>query len=95
MKISRRILATAAATVVATGVLAGTSSPAHAVGACVDPLGHYFFGANAYGAGWADNSRLWASDSSYCKYVGDYYVWTASSGTVYQGKVYFNLPRPQ
>jgi hypothetical protein len=86
------LLRIATAILVAGGLLA-VASPAHAVEPCVDPLAYHFFGANAYGAGWAENSHVWASDSSKCKYVGDYYVWTASGGTQYQGLIYFNLPR--
>jgi opacity protein-like surface antigen len=81
----------AAALVTAAAV--GFAAPAQAVPACIDPLAYHLFGAHQYGAGWAENSRVWASDSLNCKYRGDYYIWVAGDGTRYQGKIDFVLRR--
>jgi hypothetical protein len=81
-----------AAALIAAGTL-GIAAPAQAAPACVDPLSYHLFGASPYGASWAENSRVWASDSLNCKYRGDYYIWVAWDGTHYQGKIDFVLPR--
>jgi hypothetical protein len=90
-----RIRALAAAALLASGIIAATGSQAQAAGACVDPLSYHLFGASAYGAEWAEDSYVWASDSLSCKYNGEHYRWVAWGSTTYLGRVNFTLPRPR
>jgi hypothetical protein len=93
--VNRRIIVRLATVgLLAAGTLA-VASPAHAQAPCVDPLDFYFFGANQYGAGWAQNSYLWASDSQHCKDNGDHYVAVTGYGTQYMGRKDFTIARPQ
>lgn len=90
-----RIVAAAASAVLAGGIIASAGAPAQAVQPCVNPLTYHLFGASPYGAEWAANSTVWASDSRSCKYNGEHYRWVAWGSTTYLGRINFTLPRPQ
>jgi hypothetical protein len=94
MKLNRRVIVRLATVgLLAAGALA-VPSPAQALAPCVDPLDYYFLGGGREGASWMKNAYLWASDSRYCKYNGDYYVYaTGGAGTEYLGRRDFAVPR--